>query len=91
MVIAIVAAIVAPVRKHRITPRTRGGRSNLRGIALACMTGLPVFGHGGIGPAHVPSAPILATIFKPRYLARLVPFAAGAAWRMRKLRARAPT
>lgn len=61
-VITIVAAVVAIVRDREITPRTGTGRFYLWTLVLTCITGLPIFRHGGIQPPHILGVVILATI-----------------------------
>lgn len=50
---AVVAAIVALGREGRINPRSGIGRAYIWTLVSTCLTGLPIFRHGTIGPPHV--------------------------------------
>jgi len=51
--IAVAAAIVALARDHKLVATNRVGRVYVVATALTCLTGLPIFQHGGFGPPHV--------------------------------------
>jgi uncharacterized membrane protein len=61
-VIAVVAAIAALIRDKEISPQSGIGRIYIWTLVLTCLTGLPIFRHGGIGPPHVLGVLILATL-----------------------------
>lgn len=51
--IAVAAGVVALVRDGRIVASNRIGRAYIVLTVLTCLTGLPIFQHGGFGPPHV--------------------------------------
>lgn len=51
-VLAVIAGIVALIRYGRITTDTFAGLWFVRLTAATCITGLPIFRHGGFGPPH---------------------------------------
>jgi hypothetical protein len=51
-VLAVIAGIAALVRHGRITTDTLAGLWFVRLTAATCLTGLPIFRHGGFGPPH---------------------------------------
>lgn len=51
-IIAVGAGIVALVRYGSISLRTGAGRIYVVTTALTCLTGFPIFQHGGFGPPH---------------------------------------
>ena len=61
-VIAVVAAIAALIRDKEIFPQSGIGRIYIWTLVLTCLTGLPIFRHGGIQPPHVLGVLILATL-----------------------------
>ena len=61
-VTVIVAAIVALVRDREISPQSGIGRVYIWALVLTCLTGLPIFRHGGVQPPHVLGVLILATL-----------------------------
>ena len=61
-VVVVVAAIAALIRDKEISPQSGIGRIYIWTLVLTCLTGLPIFRHGGIGPPHVLGVLILATL-----------------------------
>src|SRR4030095_3211877 len=51
--VAVVAAFVALVREGGVSPRSGVGRVFIWSLVATCLTGLPIFRHGTIGPPHV--------------------------------------
>src|SRR6187549_3544624 len=51
--IAVGAAIVALVRDRQLVATNRVGRVYMIATVLTCLTGLPIFQHGGFGPPHM--------------------------------------
>lgn len=51
--VAVVAAIVALIRERQISPKSGIGRIYIWSLVLTCLTGLPIFRHGTIGPPHI--------------------------------------
>ena len=51
--VAVVAALVALVRDGGVAPRSRIGRVYIWSLVATCLTGLPIFRHGTIGPPHI--------------------------------------
>lgn len=49
---AVIAGFVALVRYRQITTRDGAGLAFAIGTLLSCLTGLPIFQHGGFGPPH---------------------------------------
>lgn len=50
--IAVAAAIVALVRDRHLVVGNRVGRVYVVATVFTCLTGLPIFQHGGFGPPH---------------------------------------
>jgi uncharacterized membrane protein len=50
--VAVGAAIVALVRDRQLVVGNRVGRVYVVATILTCLTGLPIFQHGGFGPPH---------------------------------------
>src|SRR6185295_2114821 len=50
--IAVGAAIIALARDHQLVADNRVGRVYMVATVLTCLTGLPIFQHGGFGPPH---------------------------------------
>jgi len=50
--IAVGAAIIALARDHQLVASNRVGRVYMVATVLTCLTGLPIFQHGGFGPPH---------------------------------------
>jgi uncharacterized membrane protein len=51
--IAVGAAIVALGRDRQLVATNRVGRVYMIATVLTCLTGLPIFQHGGFGPPHM--------------------------------------
>ena len=51
-IVAVIAGFVALAQQREISTRNTAGRVFVIGTALACLTGLPIFRHGGFGPPH---------------------------------------
>ena len=51
--VAVVAALAALVRDGGVAPRSRIGRLYIWSLVATCLTGLPIFRHGTIGPPHI--------------------------------------
>ena len=51
--VAVVAALAALVRDGGVAPRSRIGRVYIWSLVATCLTGLPIFRHGTIGPPHI--------------------------------------
>jgi hypothetical protein len=51
--VAVAAALLALFIDRTISPRTAVGRFYLVTLFVTTVTGLPIFRHGGIGPAHI--------------------------------------
>lgn len=51
--VALVAGLVALARHGRVSPRSGSGRLYVWATVLTCLTGFPIFQHGGFGPPHV--------------------------------------
>jgi len=51
--VAVGAAVVALVRDRKLVASNRVGRVYFVATVLTCLTGLPIFQHGGFGPPHV--------------------------------------
>ena len=51
--IAVGAAVVALVRDRQLVATNRVGRVYMIATVLTCLTGLPIFQHGGFGPPHM--------------------------------------
>ena len=51
-IVAVIAGFVALAQAREITNRTMAGRVFVIGTILTCLTGLPIFRHGGFGPPH---------------------------------------
>jgi uncharacterized membrane protein len=58
--VAVVAALVALVRDGGIAPRSGVGRVYIWSLVATCVTGLPIFRHGTIGPPHISGVLTLA-------------------------------
>jgi hypothetical protein len=52
-IVAVAAALLALCVDRTISPRTAIGRFYLVTLFVTTVTDLPIFRHGGIGPAHV--------------------------------------
>lgn len=50
--VALAAGIAALVRDRAILPRSGLGRTYVWATVLTCLTGFPIFQHGGFGPPH---------------------------------------
>ncbi len=50
--VALAAGIAALVRDSAILPRSGLGRTYVWATVLTCLTGFPIFQHGGFGPPH---------------------------------------
>ena len=51
-IVAVVAGFVALARHGEISTRNGAGMTFVIGTVLTCLTGLPIFQHGGFGPPH---------------------------------------
>jgi uncharacterized membrane protein len=51
--VAVVAALVALVREGGVSRRSGVGRVYIWSLVATCLTGLPIFRHGTIGPPHI--------------------------------------
>ena len=51
--VAVAAALVALVRDGGVAPRSGIGRLYIWSLVATCVTGLPIFRHGTIGPPHI--------------------------------------
>ena len=51
--VAVVAAVVALTREGEISRASGIGRVYIWALVITCLTGLPIFRHGAIGPPHV--------------------------------------
>jgi uncharacterized membrane protein len=60
--IAVGAAIVALARDGRLAFGNRVGRVYVIATVLTCVTGLPIFQHGGFGPPHALALLTLAVL-----------------------------
>ena len=58
--VAIAAALVALVRGGGVSPRSGVGRVYIWSLVATCLTGLPIFRHGTIGPPHITGVLTLA-------------------------------
>lgn len=52
-IVAVAAALLALLLDRTISPRTTIGRFYLVTLFVTTVTGLPIFRHGSIGPAHI--------------------------------------
>src|SRR5438093_12252849 len=59
--VAVVSALAALITHHGIAPRSGVGRVYIWSLVATCLTGLPIFRHGTIGPPHVVGVLTLAT------------------------------
>ncbi len=59
--VAVVSALAALITHHGIAPRSRVGRVYIWSLVATCLTGLPIFRHGTIGPPHIVGVLTLAT------------------------------
>ena len=59
--VAVVSAIAALIKDRGVSPRSRVGRVYIWSLVATCLTGLPIFRHGAIGPPHVLGVLTLAT------------------------------
>jgi uncharacterized membrane protein len=59
--IAVAAAIAALSKGHGISPLSGIGRVYIWALVATCVTGLPIFRHGTIGPPHILGVLTLAT------------------------------
>ena len=59
--VAIASAIVALVREGGVSAKSGVGRVYIWSLVATCLTGLPIFRHGTIGPPHVVGVLTLAT------------------------------
>jgi hypothetical protein len=59
--VAVVAAILALVKEHGVSPTSTIGRLYIWSLVATCLTGLPIFRHGTIGPPHILGVLTLAT------------------------------
>jgi len=59
--VAIASAVVALVREGGVSAKSGVGRVYIWSLAATCLTGLPIFRHGTIGPPHVVGVLTLAT------------------------------
>jgi uncharacterized membrane protein len=59
--VAVVAAILALVKEHGVMPTSAIGRLYIWSLIATCVTGLPIFRHGTIGPPHILGVLTLAT------------------------------
>jgi len=50
--VAVAAGFLAVFRYKEIPPRTRLGQTYIVTTVLTCLTGFPIFQHGGFGPPH---------------------------------------
>ncbi|MGH7305848.1 MAG: hypothetical protein ACRELZ_21395 [Candidatus Rokuibacteriota bacterium] len=60
--VAVAAAIAALVREHGVSPTSRIGRVYIWSLVATCVTGLPIFRRGAIGPPHILGVLTLATL-----------------------------
>src|SRR5258706_968446 len=51
-IVAVIAGLVALARFREISTHSGAGRIFVIGTVLTCLTGLPIFRHGGFGPPH---------------------------------------
>src|SRR5262245_3061744 len=58
--VAVVAALAMLVREGGISPRSGIGRVYIWSLVATCLTGLPIFRHGTIGPPHITGVLTLA-------------------------------
>ena len=59
--VAIASAIVALVREGGVSAKSGVGRVYIWSLVATCLTGLPIFRHGTIGPPHVVGVLTLVT------------------------------
>jgi len=59
--VAIASAVVALVREGGVSAKSGVGRVYIWSLVATCLTGLPIFRHGTIGPPHVVGVLTLAT------------------------------
>src|SRR5439155_8701367 len=59
--VAIASAIVALVREGGVSAKSGVGRVYIWSLVATCLTGLPIFRHGTIGPSHIVGVLTLAT------------------------------
>jgi uncharacterized membrane protein len=50
--VAVGAAIIALTRDHKLVATHRVGQVYIVATVLTCLTGFPIFQHGGFGPPH---------------------------------------
>lgn len=60
--VAVVSAVVALAREGRISRTSGIGRIYIWSLVITCLTGLPIFRHGTIGPPHILGVLTLATL-----------------------------
>jgi uncharacterized membrane protein len=58
--VAVVAAVVALVREGGVSSGSGIGRVYIWSLVATCLTGLPIFRHGTIGPPHIAGVLTLA-------------------------------
>jgi hypothetical protein len=61
-VVAVLAGALALSREGHVSPTSGTGRFYIRALVLTCLTGLPIFRHGTIGPPHVLGVLTLVTL-----------------------------
>jgi uncharacterized membrane protein len=61
-VVAILAGAIALSRDGHVSPRSGIGRLYIGALVITCLTGLPIFRHGTIGPPHVLGVLTLVTL-----------------------------
>lgn len=60
--VALAAGIACLLRSGRIGNDTRMGRTYIWATVATCLTGLPIFQHGGFGPPHILGVLTLAVL-----------------------------
>jgi uncharacterized membrane protein len=59
--VAVAAALTALVKERGVSPTSGIGRVYIWSLVATCVTGLPIFRHGTIGPPHILGVLTLAT------------------------------
>ena len=60
--VAVVSAVVALAREGQISRKSGIGRIYIWSLVITCVTGLPIFRHGTIGPPHILGVLTLAVL-----------------------------
>ncbi len=60
--VALAAGFIALLRDHEITLTNQVGKVYVIATILTCLTGFPIFQHGGFGPPHILGIVTLAVL-----------------------------